>query len=245
VGAIGVVTPGVVDSGAGVVRYATNLGLRDTAVVAPLVDAFGLPVVLGHDVAAAAEAEAATRAAEDLLFVALGTGMASAHVVDGVARRGAHGLAGELGHAPIDPLGLAEPCACGGAGCPEVYASGAAIARRYVALGGESLDAASLVSRLSTDASAARAWGDAVEALSAAIATACALLDPGLVVLGGGVALAGEALLDPVRARVAAMLPWRVAPVVELSVLGTDAGQRGAVRLAERTAIAVREERFA
>jgi glucokinase len=246
VAAIGVVTPGVIDSGAGTVRYATNLSLHDTAVVAPLVAAFGLPTVLGHDVAAAAEAEAAARGAEDVLFVALGTGMAAAHVVDGVARRGANGLAGELGHAPVDPLGLAEPCACGGVGCPEAYASGSAIARRYLALGGsDPLDAGSIVLRLATDPVAARVWADAVEALSAAVATACCLLDPGLVVLGGGVSLAGADLLDPVQARVAALLPWRSAPAVELSTLGTDAGQRGAVRLANQAEMTVREERFA
>ena len=77
-------------------------------------------------------------------------------------------------------------------------------------------------------------WSRATDALATALATCTVLLDPGVIVLGGGLAEAGAALLDPVRDGLAARLAFRPAPPVRAAVLGADAGVRGAALLARR-----------
>lgn len=230
--AVGLVAPGVIENG--VLRYAANLGVRDLPLRDLVGQAVALPTVLGQDVATAALAESEALGS-DLLFLGLGTGIAAGLVTDGRVWRGAGGMAGELGHSCVVAAG--EPCACGQLGCLEVYASAAGIARRYASASGAaevSLDAAAVVSRVAGDPVAAAVWAQAVEALSQALATAVLLLDPELVVLGGGLALAGAALLDPVRAGLQARLRWRSAPEVRLALLGADAGRAGAALLAWR-----------
>lgn len=226
--AVGVVSPGVVADG--VLRYAANLGVRDLPLRELVSRSVSLPTVLGRDVAAAALAESAA-VGRDLLFVGIGTGIAAGLVTDARVWRGAAGMAGELGHVRVVAGG--ERCACGQRGCLEVYASAAGIARRYAAAAGvPGLDAAGIVGRVATDPLAARVWSEAVEALADALATAVQLLDPALVVLGGGLATAGPALLDPVRAGLDARLAWRPAPELRTALLGADAGRDGAAVLA-------------
>jgi glucokinase len=235
------ITPGQVHEG--VVRFAANLGWRDVPLAAELSATLGVPAAVEHDAAGAALAEAshADRAA-DCLFVALGTGIGSGHVRDGRVATGATGGAGELGHIPVYPDG--EPCACGQRGCLEVYASAAAIARRYVAsraaAGDRDPDATAdaVVGRLGSDPVARSVWVKAIEALALALATTTLLVDPGVIVLGGGLARAGDALLKPLSGRLAARLAWRSPPPLELSALGTDAGWRGAGLLAWSVAAA-------
>jgi glucokinase len=228
--AIGVACPGIVADG--VAQYAVNLPWRDEPVRDRVASALGLPVAVGRDVAAAALAESAQLSADDVQFVALGTGIASAHVVNGVVRAGATGRAGEIGHSPAHPDG--EPCACGQRGCLEAYASAAAIARRYTARTNRTLTVPQIVAALDTDADAAVVWHEAVTALGLALATDTMVTDPGVIVLGGGLADAGEALLAPVRAALAAQLAWRPAPPVTAASLGSSAGHLGAAQLAWR-----------
>jgi glucokinase len=232
--AVGVVSPGVIDDG--VLRYAANLGVHDLPLRDLVSETVALPTVLGRDLAAAALAESAVLD-EDLLFVGIGTGIAAGLVIDGRLWPGAGGMAGELGHVCVVPGG--EPCACGQLGCLEVYASAAGIARRYAGatghvagIGRAGLDAAAIVDRLAGDPVAATVWAQAVEALSDALATAVQLLDPPLVVLGGGLALAGAPLVDPVRLGLQARVRWRPVPEIRLSVLGADASRAGAALLA-------------
>jgi glucokinase len=232
---VAAVTPGQVDGG--VVRYAANLGWRDVPLAGELSRALGVPAAVDNDVWAAALAESVLGGrGSDCFFVALGTGIGGAHVRDGVVRGGATGAAGEVGHIPVYPDGAL--CGCGQVGCLEMYASAAGVLRRYRAAasaadpagtgaGGIS-GAEAVVARLGRDPAADRVWAEAVEALALALATCTLLLDPGVVVLGGGLAGAGAALLDPLAARLAARLAWRSAPPLELSVLGNDAGWRGA-----------------
>jgi len=168
--------------------------------------------------------------------VALGTGIGTGHVRDGRVATGATGGAGELGHIPVYPDG--EPCACGQRGCLEVYASAAAVARRYAvsraAVGDPDphANADAVVARLDSDPVARAVWVKAIEALALALATTTLLVDPGLIVLGGGLARAGDALRGPLSGRLSARLAWRAPPPIELSALGTDAGWRGAGLLA-------------
>jgi glucokinase len=230
--AVGVVVPGVVDADAGIARWAANLSWRELPLRDLLAAELELPVVLEHDVSAAALAESAG-GAEDLLFVALGTGIAGGHVIRGDLWRGASGTAGEIGHITVDPNG--EQCACGRRGCLEVYASAAGIGRRYVAAGGtEGSSAKDIAARLGSDRLAARIWQEAVDALGIALATDVQIVDPAAIVLGGGLADAGELLLEPVRKALAARLQWRPAPAVRAATFGSEAGRRGAAELAWR-----------
>jgi len=228
------VAPGRVEDGA--VRYAGNLGWRDVPLAARLARSLRVPVAAENDVSAAALAESVLGGSgPDCLFVALGTGVGAAQVRDGAVLPGATGTAGEIGHIPVYPEG--EPCECGQRGCLERYASAAGLARRHQALaGGGPSRAEEVVARLGQDPAADRVWRDAVEALALALVHAVLLLDPARVVLGGGLAGAGEALLGPLRRRLAARLTWREPPPVGISALGTDAGWRGAALRAWRLA---------
>ncbi|QOC95121.1 ROK family protein [Micromonospora craniellae] len=133
--ALGIVVPGVVDEARGVAVWSANVGFREVPLRTLATARLGLPTALGHDVRAGGLAEARLGAGRDaghVLFVAIGTGIAAAHVVAGSAATGAHGAAGELGHILVRPDG--PPCGCGRAGCLESVASASAVARRYAAL---------------------------------------------------------------------------------------------------------------
>jgi glucokinase len=234
---VSAVVPGVVDVDAGAIVFAGNLGLRDVTVRERLAALTGLPTVLDHDVRAAGVAErtiGAARESGDHLIVVCGTGIAAAVCSGGAVIAGAHGVAGEFGHVPVWPHG--EVCRCGQRGCLERYASAAAIARRYEALGGEpGTSAQDVAERRASDPAAARAWEEACESMAIAVSGAAALLDLELIVISGGLSEAGSALVDPVRAQVGSRLAWRDAvPEVRCSPLGARAGMLGAAVLGWR-----------
>lgn len=229
----GVATPGMLDEQRGLVHYASNLGWRDVPLLDILRSELSLPVAVGHDVRAAGLAERSTGAARgfgDFALVPIGTGVAAALVSAGGAVTGATGAAGEFGHIPVIPDG--EPCTCGQRGCLEVYISGAGVARRYRAAGGEALSTRTIVARLGSDPLADRIWSEALDVLAQGLNILTLLLDPGLIVLGGGVSHAGDALFGPLGERMSAGLAWRERPPVVQSALGGDAGRAGAALLA-------------
>ena len=231
--AVGLAVPGAVDAAAGVARFSANIGWRDVPLRDLLAADTGLPVAVGHDVGAAGLAECAAGALRDVadgLLVVLGTGVAAVVRSGGRVLAGAQRLAGELGHAPVYPDG--EPCPCGQRGCLERYASAASVARRYAAAGGDVASAADVVARLDVDPTASRVWAEAVQALALGLAPATMLLDPAVIVLGGGLAAAGEALRTPVADALAGRVRWREVPEVTLSPLGARAGLTGAALLA-------------
>ena len=235
--AVGLAVPGVVDEGNGTVRFAANLGWRDVPLRDLAEQRLGLTVALGHDVRAGGLAEGlfgAARGVGDFLFLPIGTGIAGAVFVDGQPYAGAGGQGGEIGHAPVLPNG--ELCACGLRGCLETYASAAAIVRRYAEQGGPpGLSTPDIVSRAATgDLIARRVWLDAIAALGCALAGYTMLLDPALIVIGGGLADSGDALLGPLRTAVAERLVWRQSPVLVGAALGSSAGTLGAAVLAWR-----------
>ena len=236
--AIGVVTPGLVDEDAGVVKYAANLNFRDVPLRALIHDDLGLPVAIGHDARAAGVAEAvagAARGLDDFLLLPLGTGIAAAIVVRGHPVAGASRAAGEVGHMPVHPGG--EQCSCGQRGCLEVYASAGGLARRYARLGGPSaLDSRAIAAAVGTDPVARQVWDDATLALGTALATLTLTLDPARIVLGGGLADAGDMFFDPVRAALRDALAWRSPPPVVRSAFGARAALVGAAVLARRVA---------
>ncbi|MFG3699741.1 ROK family protein [Micromonospora sp. NPDC047620] len=232
--ALGVAVPGVIDEARGVAVWSANVGFRDV----PLRDLararLELPTALGHDVRAGGLAEARLGAGRDsahVLFVAIGTGIAAAHVVDGTAVTGAHGAAGEIGHIQVRAGGPA--CGCGRPGCLEAVASAAAIGRRYTALAGVPATAADVADRAAAgEPLAADVWREAVEALADGLATGQALFDVETVVLGGGLAQAGALLLEPLRTALHERMTFHREPRLVAAALGDEAGCLGAALLA-------------
>lgn len=201
--AAGIAVPGIVDEGQGVAAYSANLGWRDVPLRRLLAERLGgVPVALGHDVRTGGLAEGrigAGKGADRFLFVPLGTGIAGAIGIDGRVEAGAHGFAGEIGHIVVRPGGA--PCPCGQRGCLERFASAAAVSEAWAAACGDpEADAADCAKAvMSGDPNAVRVWHEAVDALADGLVTALTLLDPRTLIIGGGLAEAGETLFTPLR----------------------------------------------
>ncbi|MBT2382272.1 ROK family protein [Streptomyces sp. ISL-11] len=234
--AAGAAVPGIVDETAGTAVYAANLGWRDVPLRDLLSDRLGgIPVALGHDVRTGGLAEGrigAGRDADRFLFVPLGTGIAGAIGIDGRIEAGAHGCAGEIGHIVVRPGG--PECGCGGRGCLEALASAAAVSRAWAAASGDATaDAADCAKAVASgDATARAVWREAVEALADGLVTGLTLLDPRTLIIGGGLAEAGETLFTPLRAAVAERITFQTLPLIVPAALGDTAGCLGAGLLA-------------
>jgi glucokinase len=232
--AVGIVVPGVIDEERGIAVWSANVGFRDVPLRDLLTGRLGLPAALGHDVRAGGVAEArlgAGRGYRHVLFLAIGTGIAGAHVVDGAAFAGAHGAAGEVGHIIVRPGG--PVCGCGAHGCLESIASAAAVGRAYSARAGTAATAAEVAARAASgEALAVGVWAEAVDALADGLLTAITLYDPEVVVVGGGLAEAGDGLLAPLDAALAGKLTFQYRPVLVRAALGDEAGCLGAGLLA-------------
>ncbi|MFI5488743.1 ROK family protein [Micromonospora echinaurantiaca] len=232
--AVGIAVPGVVDEARGVAVWSANVGFRDVPLRELAQARLGLPAALGHDVRAGGLAEArlgAGRGSGHVLFVAIGTGIAAAHVVNGAAAVGAHGAAGEIGHILVRPGG--PRCGCGRPGCLEAVASASAVGRRYAELAGEPATAAEVAARAAAgEALAGQVWRETVEALADGLASGQALFDVATIVLGGGLAQAGAQLLDPLRAALHERMTFHREPRLVAAALGDEAGCLGAALLA-------------
>ena len=231
--AAGVVVPGVIDEANGVARYSANLGFRDVPLRDLLRQRLGVKAVLGHDVRAGGLAEArlgAGRARRQVLVVPIGTGIAAAHVVDGVVAGGAHGAYGEIGHIVVRPGG--PKCGCGLRGCLEAIASASALERRYFEATATSATAAQIAARLGSDQAAKQIWRELVDALADGLLTGQALYDVELIVIGGGLAESGDLLLAPLRRAMRKKASFHRVPVIVKAKLGDEAGCLGAALLA-------------
>lgn len=233
--AAGVVVPGIVDAERGVAVWSANLRWRDLPLRRLVAERLGLPVAFDHDVRAGGLAEGrigAARGSGNFLFLPLGTGVAGAFVVDGKPYAGAQGRAGEIGHIVVRPGGA--QCGCGARGCLEAEMSGPAVARRYAeAVPGAHATAAEVVARVGAgDPLAAEVWQEAVTALADGLLIALALIDTGLIVIGGGLSRAGETLIGPLRAAMRERATVQYVPPIEAAALGDDAGCHGAALLA-------------
>lgn len=256
VAGVGVGAPGVVDAADGTVRSAPNLHgwMEPFGVAGALSDALGgVPVEVDNDVNVGTFAEhrlGAGQGSENLLGVFVGTGIGAGLVLDGVLRRGPSGAAGEIGHMIVRRGG--RLCGCGGRGHLEAYAGRAAMERRARDLDAKGRDTALVelaparrmtsgvfVKALATgDPVAVELIADAEAALGAAIASAVALLDIPLVVMGGGLAdRLGPAFVTRVEQAVRSELfPKNPGLRVVPAMLGDQGGAIGAALVAaERT----------
>lgn len=258
VGAVGVGAAGWVSSDRSTVLFSPHLAWRNTPLRADLRERMAVPIWVDNDANAAAWAEyrfGAARGHETAACVTLGTGIGGGVISAGRLQRGAFGVAGEWGHTRVVPDG--RRCVCGNRGCWEQYASGRALARAAQELVEVAPAAASaLLSMVRGDAT--RLTGaDVTEAalagdpaaiglvqevgtwLGEGIVTIAMIIDPSVIVVGGGVSRLGDLLLGPARERFNAALPglgYRPVPEIVEAELGPDAGMIGAADLARAAA---------
>ncbi len=228
--AVGLAIPGIVDDERGIGVYSENLGWRDVDFRRLVADRFDLPVAVGHDVRSAGLAEitfGAAASATNALVITLGTGIAAAVFVNGEPVT-ARGYAGEIGHVVVVRGG--EACVCGNQGCLEAIASASAIARRYNRASGADVPGArEVLDAVRAQDTVARAvWDSATDALAFAISQSVGLLAPEVVVLGGGLAEAGDALFGPVTSRLRELVTVTPVPPVVPATAGENAGLLGA-----------------
>jgi glucokinase len=247
---VGLGTPGPLDLDKGEIVWAANLpGWRNVPIRDSLSRVLRLPVILENDANAAAFGEfwaGAGRDHGDMVLLTLGTGVGSGVIVDGKLLRGHFENAGELGHWIMDAEGL--PCPCGQRGCLEQYASASAVGRRALAAIEEGAkttlralreQGVAITSR--EVAAAARAgdplarsvWDDACKFLALACVNIQHAFNPALIVLGGGLAEAGDFLLGRVRDKFREYT-WKLhndQPQIALAQLRSDAGMIGAAGL--------------
>lgn len=210
--AIGVAAPGPLDPARGVILHSPNLGWRDHPFGSGLAGAVGAPVCLEDDANAGALGEALHGAGtghDPVVYLTLSTGVGAGVVVGGGIVRGAHQAAGEVGHLVVDVAG--PRCGCGGAGHVEAFVGGAGLARRAAAAwpaatladGSPAPRNAGDVLRLARagDPTAVLLADDAAEALARAIAAVSAVLDPGVIVVGGSLGRGQRALVRRSAAR--------------------------------------------
>ncbi|OGN96434.1 MAG: sugar kinase [Chloroflexi bacterium RBG_13_50_21] len=246
IGGIGIGVPGVVDLDKGKTLFLPNL--PGTWPHIPLADTIarhtGLPTALLNDVRAITNGEwrfGAGRGVDTLAVFAIGTGIGGGLVINGQLHLGMGGTGGELGHTMIDFNG--PECGCGNNGCLETYASGPAIAAmgmKAVSQGRTTriaelcnYDLNRITPKLIAEASQA---GDEIAKdiyekagfyIGIAAANVCAIIGPRRIIIGGGVAKAGELLLDPIRRTVRERV--RVMPVDQVEIIPSQLGDNAGI----------------
>jgi len=244
---IGIGCAGPVDRQAGLILNPPNLpGWVRVPLVERIENALGCPTVLENDANAAALGEfryGAGRGASSLVYLTVSTGIGGGIILDGKIWHGLKDGAGEVGHMTLLPDG--PICGCGNRGCLEALASGPSIARRAreaLATGRESRlreiqdPTAADVTRLvrEGDTVAGEVWRETVTYLGLGVAAIVTMLAPERVVIGGGVAMAGELLFEPLRREVRQRVKLVAVESVPIlpAALGRDVGILGAAAVA-------------
>ena len=247
---IGAGVPGVANQATGVIPFCTNLGWHDVPFRTEFQKHINKPIYIDNDatVAGLAESVAGVSAGtSSSVFITLGTGVGGGIVINGKVWSGAHGVGSEIGHMTLELDG--EPCTCGNRGCLERYCSATAIIRmarellathpdsEIMALCGgkpERINAKMVFAAARNgDAIGQKVFRRYVCYLAQAINSITAILDPEVIVLGGGVSKAGDFLLDAVREETPKYALFKSLPLprIELARLGSDAGIIGAAML--------------
>ncbi len=240
----------------GRMAFSPNLDLGDLPLQRLLEERLSAPVVIDNDANLVAMAElewGVARGVSDAVLITLGTGFGNSLVIDGKVRRGAFGMAGELGHTMVDPSG--PSCTCGSHGCLEVYASGrgltsiaqkaarAGLAPGLMTLAGGDPDNVTndhvLRAARGGDEGATRVLEQFAFWISVGLSNTVALLDPEMVIVGGPLSADWDALGDHVRAHLESLVlagQYRPPLRIEPTALGERGGALGAALLARRFA---------
>ena len=249
VDSIGVGIPGVAENEGGTVIFCTNLGWHDIPLREELQKYINKPVFIDNDATVAALAEnvaGVSKNAHSSIFLTLGTGVGGGIIMDGKPWTGAHGVATELGHITMEIDGI--PCTCGKNGCLERYCSATALirmGREQARLHPDSLMMAragseeNINGKLIIDCAregdpiAVKVFERYTKYLAIAVNTMISFFDPEMIVLGGGISMAGDFLLDAVKEKIPQYLMYKTLPYgkLELAVLGNGAGIIGAAML--------------
>lgn len=247
---VGVASPGPLNPRTGVVHYTPNLpGWRDVPIVAQLEEQLGREVALANDGNCAALGEmrfGRAKGVQNLVYLALGTGIGGGVVTEGVLIDGKNGLGAEIGHTLVALDG--PRCNCGSIGCLEAFAAGWAIQSEAMkvattadgdmlkAIAGDGPIHAGVVAKAAAQGHEASIaiLERAGRALGAAIGSFINMFDPEMVVIGGGVAALGELLMGPARRMIPqySFVDMRTGVPIVYSELGGDTGLYGAGALA-------------
>jgi glucokinase len=240
---VGVAVAAFLDAKREKLYFSPNITWKNFPLKAKLQEVLDRPVILENDANAAGWAEyrfGAAKASESMMMLTMGTGVGGAIVEAGRLMVGGFGAAGELGHIVIEPGGLL--CGCGNKGCLEQYASGTALMREARArVGDQNLTSEQLAVLLENkDAQALDAFRVVCDAMGRGIASLVAVTDPDTVVIGGGVAKAGELLGRQITESFHAHYGSRhKRPTANIAVatLGNTAGIIGAADLAHHATV--------
>ncbi len=246
---VGVGIPGIANTSGEVIKC-TNMGWFHLPFRKTFQKFLDVPVHIDNDanVAALAESVAGVSAnTSSSVFITIGTGIGSGIIIGGRIWKGFHHIGAELGHVILCLDGV--PCTCGNRGCLERYCSATALirmGREAVAEHPESMilsmaggDPANIEARTVIDSAregdpvAVKVYGEYISYLAQAIASVVNLLDPEVIVIGGGVSKAGDFLLDPLREEYRKYVIFNDQPMpeIKLAVLGSRAGIIGAAML--------------
>ncbi len=240
---IGIGVPGPVDFKTGCVIKCVNLGWKEIAIKDIMEDALGIPVFVGNDANLAGLAEFKTRNIKNGVMITIGTGIGGAVMIDGNLINGSNCIAAEFGHMVVGE-GL-YPCSCGKSGCLETFSSAVALIRYTCKLIEEEHSILAKVEKGSTkkinglmifnaakkgDKVAEKAVNRMTDYLGVGIVNIISVIDPEIIIIGGGVSEAGEYLLEKVRKAVMKHRYFKEIPVgkIVLAELGNKAGIIGA-----------------
>lgn len=251
---VGIGVAALVDAQRSQVVFAPNLGWADVPLADTVSQRIGGRVVVENDANTAAWGEfrhGSGQQFDDAVVITVGTGIGGGLILDGHLRRGAHGMAAEIGHIIVDPGG--RVCGCGRRGCWEQYASGSALVRTAREFAAQRRNEAHLLLRLGDgspegisgrhvteaardgDPVALAVFAEVGRWLGRGMADLTAVIDPQVYIIGGGVSDADELLAGPARLEHDALVATyggRQVPTVVTARLGNDAGVVGAADLA-------------
>jgi glucokinase len=255
IAAVGVAIAGFIDADQSEVIYSPNLSLRNEPLKAKLEERLGVAVFVENDANAAGWAEyrfGAGQGSDHMMMITIGTGVGGAIVAKGELFRGGYGIGAELGHTNFIHGGIA--CGCGQNGCLEKYASGSSLLESAKELANSGTSEGARLSELQSevgeltgqevyqaitesDPGSLRLLNELGTNIGTACASFAAILDPQILVVGGGLSVAGELLLAPIREAYLKHLPargYRPEMTVVAASLINDAGVVGAADLARR-----------
>lgn len=246
--AVGIGCPGPIDIENGLVLTPTNLkSWTDFPIVGIFNEKFGVPVAFDNDANAAALGEfynGAGKDFKDILYVTISTGIGGAIICGGKIHHGVRASAGEIGHAIVQPNGFL--CRCGTNGCLETIASGLSIARRakeklngksFNSVNSDEITAKIVIEAVKNgDETAIKLWDETMQFLAIGIGNAITTIAPEVVIIGGGISMAGDVLFNPLRRYIrqnVKMLPIENVKIIPAS-LGSESGIYGALILAQQ-----------